>query len=332
MLHRDKDVHDCAPPEPNVTEDRWGSISSSSNSSPPLPSLELSLLGFCGVDDSVCPRRLLDISLEYSFVEWGILFREDKQGQPRYPSFEWLQALMEEVEKKQSPINTSGVKLLTAIRLAGHLCGQYCVQALEGDATFIQKLHEEFGFLRIQLNPTKANGVNLSKDIMSYIPTLRTLCGKFPQVEFILQVNAETSRLAYPLMDDPLPNIAFLFDASMGTGKVPAVRPPPVLHPGIHCGYAGGLGPHNLHEELVKIAEAVCSYSPTRCPNGANAHNCGRFDPQRRSRPVWVDMESSLRQTSNGHDVFDLNQTLECIQVIFDLGLKGEEDCGLTEA
>eukprot|EP00397_Hematodinium_sp_SG-2012_P028773 GEMP01030328.1.p1 GENE.GEMP01030328.1~~GEMP01030328.1.p1 ORF type:complete len:311 (+),score=51.59 GEMP01030328.1:59-991(+) len=303
-------VHDCATQENN--DDRWGSVSS--NSSPPLPSLELSLLGFCGVDDSVCPRRLLDISLEYSFVEWGIIFREEKQGQPRYPSFEWLHALMEEVEKKQSPINPSGVKLLTAIRLAGHLCGNYCKKALEGDSTFIQKLHEEFGFLRIQLNPTKINGVNLSKDIMTYIPTLRSLCSKFPQVEFILQVNAETSRLAYPLMDDPLPNIAFLFDASMGTGKVPNVRPPPVLHPGVHCGYAGGLGPHNLHEELVKIAEAVCSYLPTR------------------SRPVWVDMESSLRQTVNGRDVFDLNQTLECIQVIFDLGLKGEEDCGLTEA
>jgi hypothetical protein len=123
-----------------------------------------------------------------------------------------------------------------------------------------------------------------------------------------------TSRLAYPLMDDPLPNTAFLFDSSMGTGKVPAQRPPPVLHPGVHCGYAGGLGPHNLHEELVKIAEAVCSYSPTR------------------SRPVWVDMESSLRATVGGRDVFDLNQTLECIQVIFDLGLKGEEDCGHTEA
>jgi len=289
----------------------------SSNSSPPLPSLELSLLGFCGVDDSVCPRRLLDISLEYSFVEWGVLFREDKQGTPRYPSFEWLEALMKEVETKQTPINSpgvQGVKLCQAIRLAGHLCGQYAKKALEGDSTFVQKLHEEYGFLRIQLNPTKAHGVNLPRDIMTYMPTLRSLCAKFPQVEFILQVNSETARLAYPLMDDPLPNTAFLFDSSMGMGKVPTVRPPPVLHPGVHCGYAGGLGPHNLHEELVKIAEAVCSYSPTR------------------SRPVWVDMESSLRANVSGRDVFDLNQTLECIQVIFDLGLKGEEDCGHAEA
>jgi len=300
-----------------------------SSSSSPLPSLELSLIGFCGVDDTVCPRRLLEISLEYSFVEWGVLFREDKQGTPRYPSWEWLQTLVNEVEKKIDPRSKNQTnqfnkdttntgtrdkyKMCQAIRLAGHLCGNYAKRALEGDTTFVRKLVEKFGFLRIQLNPTKINGVNLTRDIQTYAPSLKTLFAEFPQVEFIIQVNSETSKLAYILMDDPTPNTAFLFDSSMGMGKVPAIRPPPVLHPGVHCGYAGGLGPNNLHEELVKIAEAVCSSYP-QC-----------------ARPVWVDMESSLRSIVENDDVFDLNQTLECIQVIFDLGLKGEEDCGVTD-
>jgi hypothetical protein len=44
----------------------------------------LSVVGFCGADDSVDPRLLAAISQRYPWVEWGVLFRDDKEGQPRW--------------------------------------------------------------------------------------------------------------------------------------------------------------------------------------------------------------------------------------------------------
>ena len=53
----------------------------------------LHALGFCGADDSVDPHLLLLISKAYPFVEWGVLFRPDKVGTPRYASDEWVERL-----------------------------------------------------------------------------------------------------------------------------------------------------------------------------------------------------------------------------------------------
>jgi hypothetical protein len=44
---------------------------------------DLRYMGFCGVDDSVSSLALSLISEHYPWVEWGILFRSDKEGQPR---------------------------------------------------------------------------------------------------------------------------------------------------------------------------------------------------------------------------------------------------------
>jgi hypothetical protein len=49
------------------------------------PQLNLRYMGFCGVDDSVVNPELVHlISLHYPWVEWGILFRPDLEGTPRY--------------------------------------------------------------------------------------------------------------------------------------------------------------------------------------------------------------------------------------------------------
>lgn len=48
------------------------------------PGLNLRYMGFCGVDDSVVNQELLHLlSLHYSWIEWGILFRPDLEGTPR---------------------------------------------------------------------------------------------------------------------------------------------------------------------------------------------------------------------------------------------------------
>lgn len=270
----------------------------------PLNGFELSFLSLSGVDDSVSPRTLCDISQEFSFVEWGVNFRAEKQGkEPRYASLAWLRQLQEEIDRRQQ------AGRFAPIHFAAHLGGEYCVDVLKGDTSLVRTLWEDYGFLRVLLRPTRAHGVN-SSQLKKYLPSLKSVIIALPQVEFVLAVTKETRALTFQLMDDPQPNLAFFFDAedaptqspkagSSGT-VFPPRRPPPCLHLGIHCGYGGFLTVDNLTDELRRIAGVV---------------NSGK-------RPVWVDIESGLRTTAPGRaDEFDLGKAWACIRTVFDLGL-----------
>jgi len=289
----------------------------------PLHGFKFSFLCLSGVDDSVSPRTLCDISQEFSFVEWGVNFRAEKQGkEPRYASLGWLRQLREEIDRRQQ------TGKFAPIHFAAHLGGEYCVDVMKGDASLVRTLWEDYGFLRVQLSPTRAHGVN-SSQVRKYLASLKSVITALPQVEFVLEVSRETRGLSFALMDDPQPNLAFFFncEAEAPKGGSPAVakggeaaaksgegsakaqaskqgkavpRPPPCPHPGIHVGYGGSLTVENLRGELRRIATVV-------------------NDPK---RPVWVDLEAGLRSQSAGkHDEFDLGKVWSCIRTVFDLGL-----------
>ena len=95
-------------------------------------------VGFCGADDSTTPELLRAVSERYEWVEWGVLFREDKQGTPRYASPAWVSRL-------------GVVNQPRRMRLAAHLCSDYCTQVLRGDASFVARMHHDVGFNRVQV-------------------------------------------------------------------------------------------------------------------------------------------------------------------------------------
>jgi len=182
---------------------------------------------------------------------------------------------------------------------------------MKGDASLVRTLWEDYGFLRVQLSPTRAHGVN-SSQLWKYRASLKSVIMALPQVEFVLEVTRETRGLSFALMDDPQPNLSFFFNnevseesggaraSSTVSAASPIRRPPPCPHPGIHVGYGGSLTVDNLREELRRIAAVV-------------------NDP---TRPVWVDLEGGLRSGGHGkHDEFDLGKVWVCIRIIFDLGL-----------
>jgi len=265
----------------------------------PLQGFKFSFLCLSGVDDSVSPKTLCDISQEFSFVEWGVNFRAEKQGkEPRYASLIWLRQLREEIDHRQQ------TGKFAPIHFAAHLGGEYCVDVMKGDASLVRTLWEDYGFLRVQLSPTRAHGVN-STQLRKYLSSLRSVITALPQVEFVLQVTKETRALSFALMDEPQPNLAFLFsseETAKGATSSPGelTRPAPCPHPGIHVGYGGSLTVDNLRDELRQMATMV-------------------NDPK---RPVWVDLESGLRTQGPGKlDEFDLGKVWACIRIIFDLGL-----------
>lgn len=287
-------------------------------------------IGFCGVDDSVHPRLLQMICQSYPIVEFGILFRIDKTGEPRYPTFQWIDQL--------SMIATTNNNNTTSMKLAAHLCGNYVNDLLYGDVRngnikdFLNQLISWKVFHRIQINATAVNGVDtirLHEGLLNLIYIIETYENQF---EFIIQKNNETKPLWEGLINYystnksswPI-NLSMLIDESKGTGillpsswqnnnnsqqqdnlQQQQVNDSSHSHNNsIKIGYAGGIGPNNIRHIFPEIIK--------------NSNNI----------PFWIDMESSLRTTivrkseqDNEHDVdiFDINKCFDVIQTIAELG------------
>jgi hypothetical protein len=263
-----------------------------SSSEQGLPSL--TALGFCGADDSVHPHQLALISHAYPLTEFGVLFRPDQEGTPRYASPEWVMRLGETASSMKEAGHT--------MKLAAHLCGSRVNEVLEGKGAEFLRYLLDTGFQRVQINATAVNGVDTSR-LAESVPTLWNTIQEFPQLEFILQKNEETKPLWEGidniLKRQTVPNIAMLLDESKGTGVLSSAWP----IPSILCktGYAGGIGPQNITTVLKDIARAV---------QGSESN-----------KTFWIDMESSLRSTKNGNDVFDLDKCYRVIDAICALKL-----------
>lgn len=74
-------------------------------------------ISIVGVDDSVCPQDLVDISSTYPFVEWGVNLCPEPVQRPEHPSAEWLEELLQYSEH---------------LRLRGILHGRWENDILEG--------------------------------------------------------------------------------------------------------------------------------------------------------------------------------------------------------
>jgi len=256
---------------------------------------QLRALGFCGADDSVHPNMLAMISQSYPIVEFGVLFRPDKEGRPRYATSTWVKRLQAVAAQCQKNEHT------TQMKLAAHFCGSRVNQVLSGDDAFLKETILGT-FQRVQINATAVNGVDMSPladgNIESTLQQFVDLVTRNRELEFILQKNDETKPLWNGLLQmnseeagtsgSLPPNVSMLVDDSKGTGVLSAT-PWPKPPEEYSIGYAGGIGPDNIHKILADVVQAGSGKS------------------------IWIDMESSLRSTKNDMDVFDLDK---CYQVI----------------
>lgn len=274
---------------------------------------KLEALGFCGADDSVNPRLLALIGQNYPLVEWGVLFRPDKEGQPRYASMDWVARLGEIL--KSEPGSTG------RIRLAAHLCGSHVNDLLSSSTNsssakaideFLARLYD-WGFRRVQVNATAVNGVYTEKlgegtTMQSFLRTARA----YPKLEFIVQKNDETKPLWSALLavDGEFPgNVVFLHDESKGTGKEVSggftVDPHFVSTSRKTVGFAGGIKPSNVKSVAASAREACAA-------SGGDS--------------FWIDMESGVRTTllhpdGTTEDIFDLAKCYNCIDFVCEAGL-----------
>ena len=242
-----------------------------------------------GADDFVEPQDLIDLSLEFPFVEWGILLHESKEGlNPRFPSKQWIDELVSLKNKR--------------INLAGHICGSWVRKLAVNLDDSVFKERPEFleYFQRIQLN---FSCYDVAPRMVALLPKNK---------KFILQIGSKGIADKIKLVDlsrdkmcdgelSCLTNLSILFDRSGGKGISPEKWPKPIYN--VDCGYAGGLGPDNLNEQILKIIETVGQQTVYEVDFP--------FAPLQIDVPFWIDMETSVRT----NDKFDLKKVRKCLEI-----------------
>lgn len=230
--------------------------------------MNLDLVTITGADDSTAIRDIILTSREFPKVEWGILLSLKQEGNPRYPSYEWLDQLYAASKEFK-------------LRLSAHICGRWVRNLIGlGDFFMLEHRPHHLGmFQRFQLNfHAERQERPVSKEFLAVLTALRFK-------EFIFQQDGVNDNLfrdvwAVNGMKCAVP----LYDISGGCGILPERWPP--AYEGVHNGYAGGLGPDNLEEELPKIAKAAGKE---------------RF---------WIDVETKVR-TDEKLDIDKVKQFLE---------------------
>jgi len=229
-----------------------------------------------GADDSVRPVDLVEISVEFPFVEWGILVSGKRYCEPRFPSMPWLWEL-------------ARFRDAARVQRSMHLCGSYMRGLLVGEDKLDAAAHALLEFCRrVQLNFHGESQVWRAGDMAGLLNS-DPWWTKFVICQFD---GHDGRRILEALRDEGLYAVFPLFDVSHGAGVLPEKWPEAIYldyrdHHSLH-GYAGGLGPDNLDREIPRILEAA------------------------KNAPVWIDMETRVR-SPDGH--FDIETVKRCLQV-----------------
>ena len=240
--------------------------------------MKLDRVTITGADDSIGrPDKLLDLTREFPFVEWGILVHAKGAGTPRFPSDSWIADLQRLIR--------GGHKMPLSL----HVCGRWVRDLLIGKMTIPQELL--FGFDRVQLN---FHAENTPCDPPRFYEAVHQL-RKGRQFIFQIDGNQGNAHLESLMIEDATVgdlDLVPLFDISGGTGVLPSAWPTPESAGEVdysYYGYAGGLGPENLAEQIPLIAKVA-----------------------RRTR-IWIDMETRVR--SNDDQQFDLAKVRQCLEI-----------------
>lgn len=222
--------------------------------------MRLKKVTLTGADDSIRPRDLLELTLEFPFVEWGLLVSAKQMGKPRFPSAEWLKELkgiLGELPARSGP------------NLSIHVCGRWVRDIASGNVP------EGFAALPLSLDFVKRFQLNFHAEPHEFSPAMSMALMAAPTAgkEIIAQYDGVNEKAIEGL---GLRDVVPLFDASHGAGLLPNEWPKTSSVPDYPIyGYAGGLGPDNLPAQLGWIEKAAGE------------------------KPFWVDMETKVRSNDD---------------------------------
>lgn len=228
-----------------------------------------------GADDSTDIQWMIETQVRFPFVEWGILVSKSQMGSYRFPSMEWLGSLISHQDRLQTSV---------------HVCGQWVRRICEGNWS---PMLSSIGLVaerskRVQLN-FHAHAHNLGEGFFKGSQIVSHQYGW----QLIFQIDGVNDHLlsqARMLRLDAVP----LYDLSGGAGVLPTQWPK--QSEGVYTGYAGGLGPRNVIEQVEKIKSVA---------NGR----------------IWIDMETRVRTEDDSRldealveSVLEQCSQMDCLQ------------------
>lgn len=215
-----------------------------------------------GADGTTFPvNRLFRLTKEYPYVEWGILVGS-REGGPRFPRHEWIAAIAQSMEAAKA-------------NLSLHLCGSPLREVMaKGDVAWSDALDRALSaFQRVQFN---FHGSPIDKGAADNIA--KAMASRFIGKEAIVQLDGVNNWVVERLVSQGVRRVSGLHDCSHGAGVLPKHWPAAMKHR--PTGFAGGLSPDNLEEQMPLIEAAAGD------------------------RDYWIDMETGVR--ANG--VFSLGR------------------------
>lgn len=249
----------------------------------PIQKRILNRVTITGADESIDPYDLIDIYDSYPFVEWGILMSSSSwpNGRNRFPSSEWLRELYNLSAEEDRFYEIGGWIHVKKFPMSCHLCGSWASSVFSGEWKHLQATGGFIPnmFLRYQLNTHGTKQKKYNNELM--VNALKAPWFKGRQI--IIQMDDANNYIFDEIKDQVVS--APLFDLSHGAGILP--KGWPIKPEGRYCGYAGGLSPENLEEQMELIFESA-----------------GRG-------PVWIDAETHLRTEDEEFDLDKVKDFLE---------------------
>jgi len=214
-----------------------------------------------GADDTIAPISLLQVAEESPYVEFGLLLSKKRMGSKEFPSLRWMMELNEIMQHR------------TKMALSGHICGQWVRDICLGKEDFFKEYPFWRIFSRLQLN---FGGERYEMpDPDRFLSVIKTYA---QERQFIFQIDGVNDGFFTLVKKLQGIDVVPLFDLSGGTGRLPEKWPQYQWY----SGYAWGLSPDNLSEQMGLIAEVV--------------------GPE----PIWVDAQAAFRPKDNM--LFDLSE------------------------
>jgi phosphoribosylanthranilate isomerase len=231
--------------------------------------LKLHTVTITGADDSTDISQLVDLSAEFQFVEWAILVSKRQEGSSRFPSRAWI-------DRFAITATNNNLKVAT------HICGRWVRELFCGELAWIDLPASVEVSQRVQINIH-------AEPHVSTVAMFSNLLARGEKT-FIFQWDGVNDHLAFAAREYGLESAA-LFDTSGGAGVLPSEgwRAPSVT---VSCGFAGGLGPTNIEDQVKLISSA--------CPPDYS---------------TWVDMERRVRTDDDSRlDMSRVRKVLEAVR------------------
>lgn len=175
-----------------------------------------------GADDSTDILEMLELSIIYPWLEWGILVSRSREGSPRYPSRQWQERLLKSAHR---------------MNISMHACGKWAREIFAGTVDWSELPPIRTVTQRIQINGAVP------------VDNLHALGACNPGTQFIVQYPRAVSYLRACQASGI--NCAPLFDESGGEGR--QVRAWSDVPDCDYVGYAGGIGSDDVKETVGSI-------------------------------------------------------------------------------